>query len=76
MKKILTLLLSVGIFSASFAQSNHQRNNMTGTISMPLRPTDAIIISRIAGMITTGIIPMQISSPWKFKKSTRITISR
>jgi hypothetical protein len=26
MKKILTLLLSVGIFSASFAQSNHQRN--------------------------------------------------
>lgn len=26
MKKILTLLLSVGIFSASFAQSNYQRN--------------------------------------------------
>jgi len=26
MKKILTLLLSVGIFSASFAQSNHRRN--------------------------------------------------
>lgn len=27
MKKILTLLLSVGIFSASFAQSNHERNH-------------------------------------------------
>ncbi|MGN6196461.1 MAG: hypothetical protein ACTHOB_16095 [Ginsengibacter sp.] len=26
MKKIFTLLLSVGIFSASFAQSNHQKN--------------------------------------------------
>ena len=26
MKKILTLLLSVGIFSASFAQSNHRRS--------------------------------------------------
>ena len=26
MKKILTLLLSVGIFSASFAQDNHKRN--------------------------------------------------
>ncbi len=26
MKKIFTLLLSVGIFSVSFAQSNHQRN--------------------------------------------------
>ncbi len=26
MKKIFTLLLSAGIFSASFAQSNHQRN--------------------------------------------------
>src|SRR6185437_1910774 len=26
MKKIITLLLSVGIFSASFAQSNRQRN--------------------------------------------------
>ena len=27
MKKILTLLLSVGIFSASFAQSNHERSH-------------------------------------------------
>jgi hypothetical protein len=27
MKKIFTLLLSVGIFSASFAQSNHQKNH-------------------------------------------------
>jgi len=26
MKKILTLMLSVGIFSTSFAQSNHQRH--------------------------------------------------